>query len=105
MSVASAQEINNGKPAQSATPALPPVINIRPGVAPGSEQWKQKKKAQSTWADGEHCQRDDADSHGLPARSGKGDRAAVIIAPGRGVLFLGTDAHEVAEWLAALRAA
>jgi hypothetical protein len=41
MNMAKAQEIANGKPA---TPVLAPkVINIWPGVAPGSDQWKQKE--------------------------------------------------------------
>ena len=41
---ASAQETNTSKPDQPATSAVAPkVINIWPGVAPGSEQWKQKE--------------------------------------------------------------
>lgn len=44
VTVASGQETNDGKPAQPATPALAPkVINIWPGVAPGSEEWKQQE--------------------------------------------------------------
>lgn len=51
--------------------------------------------------DGVDCQRDDADAHGISAGSAKATGTAVIIAPGGGFLFLGTDTHEVAEWFAA----
>lgn len=99
MAVAGAQETSTGKPAQPAVP--PKVMNIWPGVAPGSEQWKQKE----------------ATIHMGPMESivnvttptltaylpdpAKATGTAVIIAPGGGFIFLGTDTHEVAEWLAA----
>jgi hypothetical protein len=39
---AKAQENNNSKPEEAATSAIAKkVINLWPGVAPGSEQWKQ----------------------------------------------------------------
>ena len=42
LSLASAQETNKSKPEQASTPAITKkVINLWPGVAPGSEQWKQ----------------------------------------------------------------
>jgi hypothetical protein len=44
LTVANAQEPNNSKPEQLATSGVTPkVINIWPGVAPGSERWKQKE--------------------------------------------------------------
>ncbi len=98
LTIARAQETNNSKPEQIAAPK---VINIWPGVAPGSEQWKQKETT----------------VHMGPMESivnvttptltvylpdpAKATGTAVIIAPGGGFLFLGTDTHEVAEWLAA----
>jgi acetyl esterase/lipase len=101
MTAASAQESNNGKPEQLATSAIAPkVINIWPGVAPGSEQWKQKE----------------ATIHMGPTESivnvttptltaylpdpAKATGTAVIIAPGGGFLFQGPN-KDVAEWLAA----
>jgi len=102
MTVANAQEINNGKPAQPATPALAPkVINIWPGVAPGSEQWKQKK---TTLGSGPMQRIVNVTTPTLTAYlpdPAKATGTAVIIAPGGGFIFLGTDTHEVAEWLAA----
>ena len=100
MTVASAQE-TNGNPAQPVTSAIAPkVINIWPGIAPGSEQWKQKE----------------ATIHMGPMESivnvttptltaylpdpSKATGTAVIIAPGGGFLFQGPN-KDLAEWLAA----
>jgi hypothetical protein len=100
MTVASAQETNS-MPVQSGRSAIvPKVINIWPGVAPGSEQWKQKE----------------ATVHMGPMESivnvttptltaylpdpAKATGTAVIIAPGGGFLFQGPD-KDVAECLAA----
>ena len=38
---ATAQETNKSKPEQAPPVATAKVINLWPGVAPGSEQWKQ----------------------------------------------------------------
>ena len=100
--VASAQETSNDKPEQPATSAVPPkVINIWPGVAPGSEQWKQKE---TTLASGDRQRVVNVTTPTLtvylPERAAA-TGTAVIIAPGGGFIFLGTDTHEVAEWLAA----
>ena len=72
MTVANAQEANNGKPAQQAALA-PKVINIWPGVAPGSEQWKQQESHAWFRPDAENRQRDYTNPDSLPARSGQGD--------------------------------
>src|SRR5271169_5998284 len=102
MTVANAQEINNGKPAQPATRALAPkVINLWPGVAPGSEQWKQKE---TTLRSGPMESIVNVTTPTLTAYLPYPPNAtgtAVIIAPGGGFIFLGTDTHEIAEWLAA----
>ncbi|HET7103951.1 MAG TPA: alpha/beta hydrolase [Terracidiphilus sp.] len=99
MTAAMAQENGNGKPESHMH--APKVINIWPGAAPGSEQLKQRE----------------ATIHMGPMESivnvttptltaylpdpAKATGTAVIIAPGGGFVFLGTDTHEVAEWLAA----
>ena len=102
LAAVNAQETNNGKPAQSTTPALAPkVINIWPGVAPGSEQWKQKE---ATISAGPMQSIVNVTTPTLTANlpdPAKATGTAVIIAPGGGFIFLGTDTHEIAEWLAA----
>ena len=100
MTVASAQETNNGK-LEPPTTHAPKVINIWPSVAPGSEQWKQKE---TTLGSGPMQRIVNVKTPTLTAYlpdPAKATGTAVIIAPGGGFLFLGTDTHEVAEWLAA----
>ncbi len=102
MTAANAQDTHNGKSAQLATPALAPkVISIWLGVAPGSEQWKQKE---TTIHFGPMESIVNVRTPTLTAYlpdPAKATGTAVIIAPGGGFIFLGTDTHEVAEWLAA----
>jgi acetyl esterase/lipase len=95
---ATAQGANDSKPEREAAPK---VINIWPGVAPGSEQWKQKE---ATINAGPMQSIVNVTTPTLTAYlpdPAKATGTAVIIAPGGGFLFLGTDTHEVAEWLAA----
>jgi hypothetical protein len=100
---ARAQENNSSsKPEQVATPAVKKKeVNIWPGVAPGSEQWKQKE---TTLGSGPMQRIVNVTTptltHYLPDPA-KATGTAVIIAPGGGFIFLGTDTHEIAEWLAA----
>lgn len=100
LSLATAQENSNTQ--ATATPAVAPkVINIWPGVAPGSEQWQQQEAMLGSGP----MQRivnvtTPTLTAYLPDRA-KATGTAVIIAPGGGFIFLGTDTHEVAEWLAA----
>jgi acetyl esterase/lipase len=102
LSVASAQEGNSSKPEPAAAPAAAPkVINIWPGVAPGSEQWKQKE---ATLGSGPMQRIVNVTTPTLTAylpAAATATGTAVIIAPGGGFIFLGTDTHEIAEWLAA----
>lgn len=78
LTVANAQEPNNSKPEQLATSGVTPkVINVWPGVAPGSEQWKQKETTLRFRSDAEDRQRDDPDSDSLSARPSEGDRLGV----------------------------
>jgi acetyl esterase/lipase len=102
LSLASAQEAYNSKPELAATTAIAKkVINIWPGVAPGSEQWKQPEV---TLGSGPRQHIVNVTTPTLTAYLPDPDKAtgtAVIIAPGGGFIFLGTDTHEVAEWLAA----
>jgi acetyl esterase/lipase len=101
MTAANAQKTNNGKPAQPAPQALAAkVINIWPGVAPGSEEWKQKE---TTLRSGPMESIVNVTTPTLTAYlpdPAKATGTAVIIAPGGGFIFLGTDTHEIAEWLA-----
>ncbi len=98
ITVANAQEAHSGKPAQ---PALAPkVINIWPGVAPGSEEWKQKE---STVHMGPMESIVNVTTPTLTAYlpdPAKATGTAVILAPGGGFLFQGPN-KDVAEWLAA----
>ncbi len=97
-----AQEAKISKPEQPAASAVSPkVINIWPGVAPGSEQWKQRE---ATLGSGPMQRIVNVTTPTLTAYlpdPTKTTGAAVIIAPGGGFIFLGTDTHEIAEWLAA----
>ncbi|HET9306276.1 MAG TPA: cupin domain-containing protein [Candidatus Sulfotelmatobacter sp.] len=101
LSSATAQQ-NSNSTQQAATPAVAPkVLNIWTGVAPGSEQWKQKE---STLGSGPMQRIVNVTTPTLTAYlpdPAKATGTAVIIAPGGGFIFLGTDTHEVAEWLAA----
>jgi acetyl esterase/lipase len=99
----SAQENNNSsKPEQVTTPAVTEkVINLWPGVAPGSEQWKQQE---AMLGSGPMQRIVNVNTPTLTAflpDPAKATGTAIIIAPGGGFIFLGTDTHEVAEWLVA----
>lgn len=98
---ASAQE-NSSKLEQATTPGVTrKVVNIWPGVAPGSEEWKQKE---ATLGSGPMQRIVNVTTPTLTAYlpdPSKATGTAVIIAPGGGFIFLGTDTHEIAEWLAA----
>jgi acetyl esterase/lipase/quercetin dioxygenase-like cupin family protein len=102
LSLATAQENINSNPQAPTTPAVAPkVINIWPGVAPGSEQWKQQE---SILGSGPMQRIVNVTTPTLTAYlpdPAKATGTAVIIAPGGGFIFLGTDTHEVAQWLAA----
>jgi acetyl esterase/lipase len=101
LTAASAQESNGSKPEHPVTPAgTPKVINIWPGVAPGSEQWKQKE---TTIRFGPMQSIVNVTTPTLTAYQpdpSKVTGTAVIIAPGGGFLSLGSE-RDVAEWLAA----
>jgi len=102
LTAAGAQTTNSSKSEQVATSGTTPkVMNIWPGVAPGTEQWKQKE---ATIAFGLMQSIVNVTTPTLTAYlpdPAKATGTAVIIAPGGGFIFLGTDAHEIAEWLAA----
>ncbi len=101
LSLASAQETNNSKPEQATTPAVTTrVIDLWPGVAPGSEQWKQPE---ATLGSGPMQRIVNVTTPTLTAYlpdPAKATGTAVIIASGGGFLFLGSE-RDVAEWLAA----
>jgi acetyl esterase/lipase len=99
---ASAQETNQSAQAQVSTSVpAPKVVNLWPGVAPGSEEWKQPE---TTLGSGPMQRIVNVTTPTLTAYlpdPAKATGTAVIIAPGGGFIFLGTDTHEIAEWLAA----
>ena len=99
---ASAQDSNGNKTRQfQAFTGTPKVINVWPGVAPGAEEWKQNE---TTLGSGPMQRIVNVTTPTLTAylpEPAKATGTAVIIAPGGGFIFLGTDTHEVAEWLVA----
>jgi acetyl esterase/lipase len=100
LSASSAQETNSKPQPAAASAAAPRVISIWPGVAPGSEQWKQKE---TTIHMGPMASTVNVTSPTLTAYlpdPAKATGTAVIIASGGGFLFLGSE-KDVAEWLAA----
>jgi acetyl esterase/lipase len=102
LTAASAQESNSSKPEELPTSAIATkVINIWPGVAPGSEQWKQKE---TTIHMGPMESIVNVTTPTLTAYlpdPAKATGTAVIIAPGGGFIFLGTESNDVANWLVA----
>ena len=101
VTAASAQQTNSSELERPAASAIAPMVfNIWPGIAPGSEHWKQKE---GTLHMGPMESIVNVTTPTLTAYlpdPAKATGTAVIIAPGGGFLFLGTDTHEVAEWLA-----
>ena len=96
LTAASAQSSNSDKAAGTLK-----VINVWPGLAPGSEEWKQKE---TTLGSGPMQRIVNVTTPTLTAflpDPAKATGTGVIIAPGGGFIFLGTDTHEIAEWLAA----
>ncbi|HET7103782.1 MAG TPA: alpha/beta hydrolase [Terracidiphilus sp.] len=101
MAVANVQGTNNEADQPVSSAVAHKVIRIWPGVAPGSEHWKQKE---STMHMGPTESIVNVTTPTLTAYlpdPAKATGTAVIIASGGGFIFLGTDTHEVAEWLAA----
>lgn len=93
---ASAQEAGKGEPAPTTK-----VINIWPGVAPGSEQWKQPE---TTLGSGAMQRIVNVTTPTLTAYLPDPSQAtgtAVIVAPGGGFIFLGAEGYDVAKWLVA----
>jgi acetyl esterase/lipase len=99
---ANSQANNNGKRAQAKPSAVTQkVINLWPGIAPGSEQWKQPE---TTLGSGEMQRTVNVTTPTLTAfLPDKADATgtAVIIAPGGGFIFLGGESDAVAKWLVA----
>jgi acetyl esterase/lipase len=94
---ASAQEPRNSGPEQASTAK---VINVWPGVAPGSEQWKQPETSLGPGTIVNVSTPTLTIYQPAPsAATGTG----VIIAPGGGFvnLSIGSEGHDVAKWLVA----
>jgi acetyl esterase/lipase len=100
---ASAQETQKSKPEQTPTPATPKTVNLWPGAAPGSEQWKQPETTVGS-AGNRRIMNVSAPTLTvyLPDPT-TATGTAVIIAPGGGFVWLSIDSegHDVAKWLAA----
>lgn len=100
ISSSSGQEVRKAEqPRTSATPKT--LINLWPGVAPGSEQWKQPE---TTLGSGDMQRIVNVTTPTLTAYLPDLSIAtgtAVIIAPGGGFVFLGinSEGHDVAKWL------
>lgn len=97
---ASAQEARTSRSEQAPTPK---VINVWPGVAPGSEEWKQQE---TVLGSGNFRQIVNVTTPTLTAYLPDPSAAAgtaVIIAPGGGFVGLSIDSegHDVAKWLVA----
>ena len=102
--VEKAQENNNSKPEEAATSAIAKkVINLWPGVAPGSEQWKQPEAnlGSGGMETTVNVSTPTLTAY-LPAPS-TATGTAVIIAPGGGFigLSINSEGHDVAKWLIA----
>ena len=101
---ARAQEAKSTKPEQAPTSAVATkVINLWPGVAPGSEQWKQPE---TTLGSGYMQRIVNVTTPILTAYlpdPAAATGTAVIIAPGGGFVFLtiNSEGHDVAKWLVA----
>ena len=99
---ATAQETNKGMP-ERATAATNKVINLWPGLAPGSEQWKQPETALGSVGNQRIVNVSTPTlSVYLPDPS-TATGTSVIIAPGGGFVWLSIDSegHDVAKWLVA----
>jgi acetyl esterase/lipase len=99
---ASAQEASQSKPESERTPAVQKkIINLWPGVAPGSEQWKQPEAVLGA-AGNQRVMNVSVPTLTvyLPDLS-TATGTSVIIAPGGGFVWLSIDSegHDVAKWL------
>ena len=99
-----AQDFPNSKPEQVTTPPVAKkVMNLWPGIAPGSEQWKQ---SETNLGSGGMETTVNVSTPTLTAYLPDPSAAtgtAVIIAPGGGFigLSINSDGHDVAKWLVA----
>ncbi len=101
---ATAQETNKSKPESSLTSAREKtVINIWPGVAPGSEQWKQPETVIGSVGNQRIMNVSAPTLTAYLPDPSTATGTSVIIAPGGGFVWLSIDSegHDVAKWLAA----
>ena len=89
--------------AQPSTTAAPKTINLWPGVAPGSEQWKQPETALGSGSNRSIVNVTTPTLTVYQAIPSGAAGTAVIIAPGGGFVALSieSEGHDVAKWLAA----
>jgi acetyl esterase/lipase len=99
-SASAAQEATGTKPSDAPKSATPRTINLWPGVAPGSEQWKQPETSLDR---GMTINVTTPTLTVYQPASSAATGTAVIIAPGGGFVGLSIDSegHDVAKWLVA----
>src|SRR6266446_638092 len=98
---ASAQDnTNKSKPEQA--PAASKVVNLWPGVAPGSGEWKQTETVLGSGNNRRIVNVTTPTLSVYTPASNNANGTAVIIAPGGGFVALSIDSegHDVAKWLA-----
>jgi acetyl esterase/lipase len=99
-SASAAHEATKSKPEDAPTSPMPKTVNLWPGVAPGSEDWKQPE---ATLRPGTVCNVSTPTLTVYQAAPSTATGTAVIIAPGGGFVTLSIDSegHDVAKWLVA----
>jgi acetyl esterase/lipase len=99
-SASAAQEAATTKPEDASAAPTPKTVNLWPGVAPGSEQWKQ---TEATLRPGTIVNVTTPTLTVYSPAPSTATGTAVIIAPGGGFVGLSIDSegHDVAKWLVA----
>src|SRR5271157_234933 len=88
--------------AQPPTTPAPKTVNLWPGVAPGSEQWKQPETVVGSAGNRRIMNVDTPTLTVYVPEASNATGTAVIIAPGGGFVWLSIDSegHDVAKWRA-----
>jgi acetyl esterase/lipase len=99
-SASAAQEATSTKPVEAPASATPKTVNVWPGAAPGSEQWKQPE---TSLGPGMIVNVTTPTLTVYQPEPSAATGTAVIIAPGGGFVGLSIDSegHDVAKWLVA----
>ena len=100
---ASAQETGKSEAERLASASTTKVINLWPGVAPGSEQWKQPEATLDSFGMETTVNVSTPTLTAYLPEAAKATGTAVIVAPGGGFigLSINSEGHDVAKWLVA----